>query len=296
MKSRLLQTYLMVALLSTALSGGLYGGDTSHRAGKLSRVFKRGPEQALSVDLRIGTGHLDVGVADPGVLFKGDFLYKSIPPQIAHELVGNKARISIRVGSKTRKEKEEPENVDFSLSGLFKDESILRFTSEIPITMTMRLGAVKGFLELGGLRLQSVSMEVGVSQCLVNFAQPNPETLSLFNVEAGVGKLEMLNLANAGFQHLVFKGGMGSYVLDFGGELVRSGEVDIEVGMGSLTLYLPEEVGVRVEVDKNLFTALNIDDVYKKGNVYYNNHWGKTSQQLDVHLEAGFGKIDIIWK
>lgn len=296
MSARVLQRFLIGALLWIGLAGGLYGGNTSHRGGKLSRIFKRGPETNLSVDVRIGTGHLDVAPAEEGILFKGNFLYQTIPPQVSHELVGNTARINIRVGSKTRKVKEEPENVDFSLSKLFQDESILRFSPDIPTTMNLKLGAVKGFLELGGLQLHSVSMEIGVSQCLVNFARPNPGVMSRFTVEAGVGKLEMLNLANARCEHFEFEGGMGSYVLDFGGALERNARVDIELGMGSLTLYLPKTVGVRITVNKSLFTALDIDEVYKKGNQYFNDRWGKTDQQLDVHLDAGFGKIDIHWK
>jgi hypothetical protein len=48
-------------------------------------------------------------------------------------------------------------------------------------------------------------------------------------------------------------------------------------------------------VEKSFLSSLSIDEVYKKDDVYYNDMWEKTSHHLDIDLETGVGKIDIVW-
>ncbi len=62
-----------------------------------------------------------------------------------------------------------------------------------------------------------------------------------------------------------------------------------------MEIRLPRSVGVRIEVDKTFLSSLDIDDVYKSDNYYYNDNWGKTPQQLDIRIESGVGKLEVAW-
>ena len=84
-------------------------------------------------------------------------------------------------------------------------------------------------------------------------------------------------------------------MLDFGGKYQQDMHANIEIGMGKVKLYLPKYVGTRIEVDKSFLSSFSIDEAYKKGDFYYNDQWEKTPYMLDMKVEAGVGKVDIIW-
>ena len=81
--------------------------------------------------------------------------------------------------------------------------------------------------------------------------------------------------------------------LDLTGEREKSLRVDLDGGIGSGTLYLPEEIGVRVEVDGGL-GSVDAWGMKKNRNVYTNEMYGETDVSIDVKIDAGIGSIDLI--
>ncbi len=65
--------------------------------------------------------------------------------------------------------------------------------------------------------------------------------------------------------------------------------------MGKLVLYLPRHIGIRLSVDQSFLSSLEVDEVFKNGDVYTNEKWEKTKYNLDLDIESGVGKIEVIW-
>ncbi|RMH81581.1 MAG: hypothetical protein D6681_18015 [Calditrichaeota bacterium] len=265
---------------------------------KFRREVKRSNENTVYVRVQIGHGQVFIDRAPQSRIFVGEFSFTHRPPVVAYEVVGDEGRLSVKFARKQRKSKEPSSKDDYDIE-LDKDEtgeSVLNFTDEIPLNLNLDLGVIEGRLNLGGLQIQECEITTAVSKSAsVEFSHPNPIPMRSLRVENGVGKMKLLNLGNANFSDFYFSGGVGSYRLDFRGELKQAANVEIEVGVGKVKLLLPRDAGVRIRVDKSFLSRFSIDEVYKEGQYYYNPQWGKTERQLDIKIDAGLGKVAVVW-
>ena len=168
----------------------------------------------------------------------------------------------------------------------------LNFSPKIPLDLDLDFGVIKGDLDFSGLQVKNIDIEVGVSKADIYFEKP---TMESFNIEGGVGKLHIEKLGNANLKEMTFEGGIGSYELDFSGEYQQDLYGDMELGMGKLVLYIPKKIGTRISVDKSFLSSLSIDEAYKNGDVYTNDQWEKSKYNIDLDIETGVGKIEVIW-
>ena len=146
--------------------------------------------------------------------------------------------------------------------------------SDTPLDLTVKAGAYEGDLEFGGLALKSLTVQDGASHVDLSFAEPNQTKMSLLRYETGASEVKLTGLANANFSTLAFSGGAGNYTLDFSGELQRDAVVEIESGLGNLSLVVPENVDAVVTVEG---AAVNI------------NHGSGWSQNGQEYTQSGSG-------
>jgi len=264
---------------------------------KINESANRTSEKSINVDISLGNGRLFIEKGINDNIFEGEFHYKDNLPDINYEIVGETGRLRIRFDQQRFRTKgqENKSTRLSSLNNLYEDECRLKLSPDLPIVLNLNLGIAKGELKLGGLQLHGIDLALGVSKTKIDFGEPNPISLEYFDVEAGVGALEIINLGNANFQHFKFEGGIGDYVIDFAGDHYVDTKVDIAVGVGQVKIYLPRSAGVRMKVDKSFFCSFNIDDIYKKDDLYYNENWGKTNNSLDMNLETGVGNFSVVW-
>ncbi len=89
--------------------------------------------------------------------------------------------------------------------------------------------------------------------------------------------------------------GVGDLTVDLSSPSEQDLEVNIDGGIGSAKVYLPENIGVRVDVDKGI-GSVHIRGLMKQGNVYTNEAYGNTEATIDISIDAGIGSIDLILK
>ena len=66
----------------------------------------------------------------------------------------------------------------------------------------------------------------------------------------------------------------------------------IKGGVGSATVRLPREVGVRVDVEGGL-GKVNASGLKKDGDVYVKDAYGHTAATLCIDVDVGVGTIDL---
>lgn len=109
------------------------------------------------------------------------------------------------------------------------------------------------------------------------------------NAGAGTG---VLQLADLSLTRLDVSLGAGNYTVDLSGDWRRDLDVTIDSGAAGLTVRLPREVGVRVEVEPGP-NIIEAPDLTKDGSVYTNAAYGKSQVTLQVTLEPGIGWINL---
>jgi len=171
----------------------------------------------------------------------------------------------------------------------------LKVSDAVPISFDVQLGVGRGDFDLSGLQVKDFNLSTGASDVTLSFDEPNRSTIDDINIESGVSKFDGRNLCNANFKRFRFQGGVGAYTLDFGGPLNSEVDVDLEVGFGVMTMYLPPSIGARVIYEKNWVSTLDCpNDFEENGDTeFVSENYYSASGKMNIRLDSGMGTVRI---
>ena len=109
---------------------------------------------------------------------------------------------------------------------------------------------------------------------------------------AGEGRLDCREIY---LRTLKIDMGVGNLLLDLRGERTEDMDVNIDGGVGSGTIYLPHDIGVRVRVDGGI-GSIDANGLQKKNDLYINEAYEKSEITINIDIDAGIGSIDLIVK
>ncbi len=181
----------------------------------------------------------------------------------------------------------------FRFSGFHSNSCDLRFTDAVPISFELGFGLGSGNIDLTGLDVKDLRISAGASSVRLRFDKPNKSVIEDLTIESGLSKFEGEGLNNANFNRLKFEGGVGSYKLDFSGELKKEVDAQIEVGFGSLVVDIPETVGAKIMYEKNWFSHVELDHDFsqEEENNYYSSNYRTAAGKMNIRIEAGLGSV-----
>jgi hypothetical protein len=174
-------------------------------------------------------------------------------------------------------------------------ELTVRFTDALPLSLKIGVGAGKGDFDLTGLQVKNLKISAGASSAELRCEDPNPIVCESVNIESGVSKFSAGQLSNLNFRKLKFSGGVGAYTLDFAGKLRQKAYADVEVGLGSITVYIPREVPAKIITNDSWFSSVDVDESFEKTkkNTYENERFAQSEYSLTLKIEAGLGSIKV---
>lgn len=117
------------------------------------------------------------------------------------------------------------------------------------------------------------------------------ETPMDLRVDVGGGTSD-LQLAGLPLTRLDVTLGAGKSTLDLSGDWVRHLDIAIDTGAANISVRLPRNVGVRVEVEAGA-SMVDATGLTKDGNVYTNAAYGVSDVTLHVAMDAGIGWINL---
>lgn len=221
---------LMTTLLLAACS-------SAPRVGELqtgSRSVALGDTEPVRVEIVMGAGNLEVsGGADK--LLEADFIYNVAKLKPEMEYTAGTLVLS------------QPEaNGLPALQGItdFRNEWDLRLYNDVPMNLSVNMGAGNSDLQLAGLSLTGLKVTLGA----------------------------------------------GTSTLNLGGDWVRDVDITMDTGAADITVIVPGDIGVRIEVDAGA-SMINAPDLTKDGNVYTNDAYGVSDVTLHIDVQAGIGHI-----
>jgi hypothetical protein len=106
---------------------------------------------------------------------------------------------------------------------------------------------------------------------------------------AGAGNLKLAGLLLTGLDVSL---GAGEYMIDLSGDWARDLDVTMDTGAANISLKLPGEVGVRVEVEPGP-NMVNATGLTQDGNVYTNAAYGMSDATMQIAMESGIGQINL---
>jgi hypothetical protein len=119
----------------------------------------------------------------------------------------------------------------------------------------------------------------------------NNEAPMRLRIDVGFGNSD-LQLAGLWLTGLDISQGAGISTIDLSGNWERDLDATIEAGAANITVRLPKDVGVRIEVDAGP-TSINAPGLTRNGNIYTNDAYGVSDVTLQIKMEAGVGQINL---
>jgi len=193
------------------------------------------------------------------------------------------------------------DGVGFSILGRRRDDPLqdrwtISLSRDLPVAIKVEFGLGSGKADFGGLELEELSFATGLSDVELDFSQPCRGTLRRAELSTGLGSMEVRGLCNASIEKLEFAGGLGSALLDFGGRFRRDTEVELDVGMGSLLLRVPEDVGVKIRHSDSFLSNHEFDRLERtSSDTWYSDNWRAGKGNLFFQLSVGMGSVELEW-
>lgn len=240
-------------------------------------------ERGLDVQVQYGGGDLSVRPADGGLLYQLQMRYdeRQMRPVTAYDRAAGKLTLgveSVRRNQRTQR----------------GGTAAVQLAPAVPMDLKLEFGAGEANLELGGLSLRSVDLSTGASETDVRFGAPNRVRAGTVRVAAGASRLHMRGLGNARAEHIVLDGGVGEATLEFDGAWDRSATLNVDMGLGALTLRFPRSLGVRIEKDSFL-TRFSPAGMVRRDGAWYSRNWDQARHRLTVKIDAALGSINVQW-
>lgn len=176
----------------------------------------------------------------------------------------------------------------------------LDLSDKTPTELRLKLGAGEGDIELGGIPLTRLDIDIGAASGIISFSKPNPERLDEITIGIGAASVDLRDVGNANFDRLICKVGAASSNLDFRGEYHGKSEIILKVGVASADVILPEGVPIRVESSgSHLFSSVDIhggdlDEI--DDDIWESPGYRAAKDRILLRVKVGLGSVDLRWK
>lgn len=240
-------------------------------------------ERALAVDVEYGAGDLRVRPAAGNLLYRLQMRFdeRQFRPVTAYDRASGRLRLGV-------------EGVRRNQRVQRGGTATLELNPGVPTDLDLEFGAGQAELELGGLSLRSVELTAGASETRVRWATPNRVEARTVRISSGASSIRVQGLGNARAERVEFEGGVGEATLEFDGTWTRPASVEVDMGIGSLTLRFPRSLGVRIEKDSFL-TSFSPAGMVRRGDAWYSRGWDGARNRVTVRIDAALGDIDVQW-
>ncbi len=173
------------------------------------------------------------------------------------------------------------------------------FSPNVELRLNLDIGASETHFDFSDLSVSEMDLNVGAADAEVSFPTLNGAEMKYLTIDAGASKLHVYNLGNARFDDMKFNGGVGSFLLDFTGDLDHEASAEISVGLGSLKIVLPRDIGVRIESEENWLSSIDFPKrgfTKVKDDVYETDNFKSAKGRLTLYLDVGLGSTDVVFE
>jgi hypothetical protein len=250
------------------------------------KKIERTNETSLRTTVDFGAGSITMAACPPELIVDAQAVYdkKQVDFFVDYRVRGERGALDLSSDLYGK-----------SMEGKVRNEWQLDLASGVPQDLNMKVGAAEAKLNLSGLQLTALKLDIGAADAEIWWDEPNQTELTDLAIDCGASSLKLSGLGYANVENLEFEGGLGSFEIDCRGPWTRSAQADFEMGLGSLELTIPEDLATRIEVEKSFMSSVDIDGHFEEvdDDVYETRGYDQAKVRLDVRLKLGLGSVDV---
>jgi hypothetical protein len=133
-------------------------------------------------------------------------------------------------------------------------------TDKLPLEVELNADASDVDMDMSHMMISSMNAQINASSAKIYFDEPNKEPFDKFKLDANASSVNLYGGGNIGFDVLDISANASKLVVDLTGANNSDGEVRIDANASSVRLKLPENVGVRIVVDKYEISSVKVNN------------------------------------
>ena len=202
----------------------------------------------LQVELQEGSFDIKPGEPNGRLQVEGRFSEALYELTQRTETQNGKARTTIRFKSKAPMWAR-------MLAGMGNDDSnrprlTLLIPPGVPIELSLNVSMGESRIDLGGLTLSDLGLDLSMGNHEVDFRQPVVDGMTRFRLNTRMGNVRVANLGNARAKSVDASGSMGNLTADLGGDWRPGSEAELSFSqsMGEVRVNVPTKVRLEADV------------------------------------------------
>ncbi len=240
------------------------------------------PTGTVRLDLGMGEFHVLPAPSGEGVRIEGDYDHASFDLEEVFTQNGDGTwEYSIKLKN----------NVSW-LRRLWGDKQVdneitIYLPRDQPMALVGEVAMGKSELELGGLWITEVDLELGTGEHELRFSEPTREPLDSLRVESGMGEITLVGIGNASPAGASLEGKFGEFDIDLKGAWRGDSQIAVEFQFGECRVRLPENARINIERTKMAFgdRRLELPDGQED--------LPSTAPTLALAIEGSFGEVRV---
>jgi hypothetical protein len=218
--------------------------------GAKAEATSAGEPMRLRVELQEGTFDIKPGQPNGRVQVEGEFSEALYELTERTDIDNGKPRTTIRFRSKAPAWARMLSGIGNGGNDRNRPSLTVLIPTGVPIDLSLQVSVGQSTIDLGGLTLTELGLDLSMGDHEVDFREPLVAGLQRFRLDASMGNVSVENLGNAGAKTIDTTGNMGNVTADLGGAWRQGSEAELSFtqSMGEVRLKVPTRVRLEADV------------------------------------------------
>lgn len=172
----------------------------------------------------------------------------------------------------------------------------VKVTDKLPLDVELRADASDIKLNMSHMLVSDIDAILNASSAKIYFDKPNKELINKFKLDADASSANIYGAGNIGFETLDISANASKIAVDLTGENERDGEVRIDANASAIKLKLPENVGIRIIIDKYEISSVNINNnkmLSRSEKEYVSKNYENAERTLKIYADLNVTTLTI---
>ncbi len=172
----------------------------------------------------------------------------------------------------------------------------VKLTDKLPMKMELTADASDVEMDMSNMLISSIDAVLNASSAKLYFDEPNKELLNKFRLDSDASSVNIYGAGNLGFETLDINADASKLVVDLTGDNERDGEVRIDANASTVKLKLPDNVGIRIVIDKYEISSVNINNskiLSRSEKEYVSNNYENAEGTLRIYADLNVTTLTI---
>jgi len=172
-------------------------------------------------------------------------------------------------------------------------EAVLELGRSGPLDVAVRLDVASAALDFGGMAMRGLSVQSAASEVRLTFGTPNTIAMEGLDLDMSAATLTATGLANANTSRMRVGARAGGAELHLDGQWTRDLEIDLDIALGSVTVFVPAGVGVQLEA-RRILAKVDAGSLRRSGDLYVSSNWESAPRKVRIRSNTTLGKLQLI--